>query len=178
MATQGPSTQNLQLTHGEHKPRNVRFPVCIIAPDIDVPMNIGSLFRIADALGIEKLYLTGSSPVPPNPKIRKMSRATEQYVAHEYHASALELVRQLRASGYTIASLEITTQSRDLRELAALKFDKIALIVGSENTGVAQALLDASDFTVHIPMYGQNSSMNLATACAICAFELTRRFAS
>jgi tRNA G18 (ribose-2'-O)-methylase SpoU len=168
--------QNVQLTHAEHTARNVKLPVCIIAPDIEGPMNIGSLFRIADALGIEKLYLTGSSPVPPNPKIRKTSRATEQFVAHEHHASALDLVKQLRGLGYKIVSLEITTHSRDLRELSSLSFDKVALIVGSENTGIAQELLNASDFTLHIPMFGQSSSMNLATACAIGAFELARRF--
>lgn len=174
MASERPG--NVQLTHAQHASGNLKLPVCIIAPDIAVPMNIGSLFRIADALGIEKLYLTGSSPVPPHPKIRKTSRAAEQFVAHAYHASALELVKQLREAGYTIVSLEITTQSRDIRELSSLSFSKVALIVGSENTGIAQELLDASDFTLHIPMFGQSSSMNLATACAIGAFELTRRF--
>lgn len=176
MASERPDRQNVQLTHAEHASQSLKLPVCIIAPDIDSPLNIGSLFRIADALGIETLYLTGSSPVPPHPKIRKTSRATEQFVAHAYHASALKLVKQLRATGYTIVSLEITTHSRDIRSLSSMRFDKVALIVGSENTGIAQALLDASDFTLHIPMLGHSSSMNLANACAIGAFELTRRF--
>ena len=176
MASERPDVQNVQLTHAQHAASDSKLPVCIVAPDIDSPLNIGSLFRIADALGIEKLYLAGRSPVPPHPKIRKTSRATEQFVAHAYHASALELVQQLRAAGYTIVSLEITTHSRDIRSVSSSSFDKVALIVGSENTGVAQELLDVSDFTLHIPMLGRGSSMNLANACAIGAYELTRRF--
>jgi tRNA G18 (ribose-2'-O)-methylase SpoU len=168
--------ENVQRTHASHSRSAHKFPICIVAPDIDVPLNIGSLFRVADALGVEKLYLAGSSAVPPHPRIRKTSRAAEQAVAYEYHAEPLALLLQLRAAGYLIASLELTTHSRDIRQVSSLRYEKIALIVGSENTGVEQALLDASDLTLHIPMFGQNSSMNLATACAIGVFELARRF--
>jgi len=48
MSSERPGTQNVQLTHAEYATRNLKFPVCVVAPDIDVPMNIGSLFRIAD----------------------------------------------------------------------------------------------------------------------------------
>ena len=53
--------------------------------------------------------------------------------------------------------------------------DRVCLVVGAENTGVCQALLDASDATVHIPMRGHNSSMNVANACAIATYEIARR---
>jgi tRNA G18 (ribose-2'-O)-methylase SpoU len=168
--------ENVQRTHAAHSRSAHKLPICIIAPDVADPLNVGSLFRIADALGVEKLYLAGRSPVPPNPRIRKTSRATEQSVPHAYHAAPLALVAQLRAAGYLIASLELSTQSRDIRQASSLRYDKLALIVGSESTGVAQELLEASDLTLHIPMFGQNSSMNLATACAIGVFELARRF--
>jgi tRNA G18 (ribose-2'-O)-methylase SpoU len=151
------------------------FPVCVIAEDLELPVNVGSLFRIADALGVEKLYLTGSSPVPPNRKIRKASRATEQAVPYEYQPSALEVVARLRAVGYTILALELSTCSRDIRTWQPANA-KLALIIGAENRGVSQTLLDAADQTLHIAMCGQNSSMNVSTACAIALFELTRHF--
>lgn len=71
--------QNVQLKHRHHRPLEKRFPVCILAHDMDVPMNVGSLFRIADAFALEAVHLSGKSPVPPNDKIRKTSRATEKY---------------------------------------------------------------------------------------------------
>lgn len=168
--------ENVQLTHGDHRASGRKFPVCFLAHDIDVPMNIGSLFRIADALGIEKIYLSGTSPVPPNPKIRKTSRATEKVVPFHYDKDPLQIIRSLKSQGYKIISLEITSSSIDIRELSLSGDEKICLILGSENTGVMRELLDASDITIHIPMLGQNSSMNVASACSIAAFEIIRSY--
>ena len=50
------------------------------------------------------------------------------------------------------------------------------VIVGSERAGVTQALLDVSDVALRIPMFGRKSSLNLAAACAIAVFELTKNF--
>ena len=172
----GGNPTNTQLRYRDAERCNLKFPVVIVAIDIDSGVNVGSIFRIADALGVSKLYLTGGSPTPPSPKIRKTSRATEKAVSYEYVERATEVIAKLRADGYAIVSLEITTRSTDIRKFDARAFDKLALIVGSENHGVTQPVLDASDHTLHIPMFGQNSSMNLATACAIAVFEITRQF--
>ena len=75
---------NLQLDHREHRARPNRYPLSFLAHDIDAPMNIGNLFRIADAFAVERIYLSGSSPVPPRDLIRKTSRSTEKYVPFSY----------------------------------------------------------------------------------------------
>jgi len=168
--------ENIQLDHSHHHAKAKKYPVCFLAHDIDVPMNIGSLFRIADALGIEKIYLSGTSPVPPNSKIKKTSRSTEKYVPFSYEESPFDLVKRLKSEGYTIISLEITSSSLDIRELSISKSEKACLVLGSENSGVCQELLDTSDITIHIPMLGKNSSMNVATECSIATFEIIRRF--
>lgn len=165
-----------QLNHSQHQPSTQKFPLCYLVHDIDVPMNIGSLFRVADALGVAKLYLTGTTPVPPSWLIRKTSRATEKAVPYEYHHDPLPIVTQLKGEGYTVVALEITSQSQDIRELDIAPQQKICLILGSEKTGVDHALLEQADKIVHIPMHGQNSSMNVAMACAIATFEITRRY--
>lgn len=167
---------NIQLDHLQFRqrfqPQQHRF--CLLAHDIVEALNIGSLFRLADALGMEKIWLTGASALPPDAKIRRTSRATEQYVAHEYRADVLALVAELQAAGYVIICLELTSQSVDVRRLALAVDAPICLIPGSENSGVCQALLDVSEHVVHLPMQGNNSSMNVAMACGIAAFELLR----
>lgn len=168
--------ENIQLDHSQHHAGLTKSPVCFLAHDIDVPLNIGSLFRIADALGIERIYLSGTSPVPPNTKIRKTSRSTEKYVPFSYEQNPLSIVSRLKTLGYQIISLEITSSSIDIRDLTISAKDKICLILGSENTGIGQELLNASDQTVHIPMLGQNSSMNVAMACSIATFEIIRSY--
>jgi len=168
---------NLQLDHCAHRPTATRLPLRLLAHDVGIALNVGALFRIADALGIEHLHLCGSSPRPPDPKIRKAARSADRVVPHSYAIDPLETVATLKAAGYRIVSLELTTASVDLRTLSVASDDRVCLVLGAEKDGVCQALLDASDQTVHIPMRGRNSSMNVANACAIAAYEITRRMA-
>ncbi|MEO1490891.1 MAG: TrmH family RNA methyltransferase [Pseudomonadota bacterium] len=167
---------HVQLDHTHHRPGTRTFPVSVLAHDMDVPMNVGSLFRLADALGIAHLYLTGETPTPPNRKIRKTSRATEDSVAFTYAPDPVAVVTDLRTAGTRIVSLEITSASQHIRRFTQDPAQPICLIVGAENEGVPDALLALSDAVVHIPMYGQNSSMNVAAATAIALFELIKGF--
>ncbi len=166
---------NVQLAHQDHQASGLRFPLVLLAHDIEVHLNIGSLFRIADALGLEKICLSGKSPVPPNPKIRRTSRSCEQFVAFEYASDPMDFVQHYRAAAYRIISLEISSQSRDLSDFRLAPDSKVCLILGAENTGVSQTLLDASDEALHIAMRGQNSSMNVANACAIACYQIVQQ---
>ncbi len=169
---------NTQLTHDDHQPSGLKFPLNIIANDISSPQNVGSLFRLCDALGIEKLFLCGNTPAPPNTKINKISRSTEKYVVFEQQENAVELVSTLKASGALIISLEITSSSLAIASEAFSKAlgdgKEVYLILGSENSGVSEALLALSDITVHIPMFGNNSSMNVISAASIACYQITK----
>lgn len=168
---------NTQLSHREHKQKHTKFPLSIIANDISRPLNVGSLFRICDALGVEKLYLCGNTPTPPNTKISKTSRSSDKHVDFVYCENATELVTKLKASGNYLISLEITHSSLaiDSMEFKSLSENKqpVCLILGSENSGVDKAILALSDVTTHIPMVGNNSSMNVVTAASIACYEIT-----
>jgi tRNA G18 (ribose-2'-O)-methylase SpoU len=142
---------NLQLDHSDHRAA-APLPLRLLAHDVDIALNVGALFRIADALGVEHLHLSGTSPLPPDPKIRKTARSAERHVAWSHATDPLETAAALKAQGWRLVSLELSTLS-----------------------GVCQALLDVSDVTVHIPMRGHNSSMNVANACAIAVYEIARR---
>ena len=171
-------TKNVQLTHADHRPSHKKFPLRIIADDITSPLNVGSLFRLCDALGIEKLYLCGETPLPPNAKINRTSRSTDKFVHYEAHADAETLVSRLKASGALIVALEITSSSIavDAAEFKQVVSNHrpICLIIGAEDAGVSDALLSLSDITTHIPMYGHNSSMNVISAASIACFEIIR----
>jgi len=168
---------NRQLAHSDHRPAGT-LPLRLLAPDVGIASNVGALFRLADALGVEHLHLAGATPVPPDPKIRKTSRSTEHHVAWSYAADALATVAALQADGWRVVALELSTRSVALAELAIAPGQRVCLVVGAESTGVGQALLDVADATVHIPMRGHNSSMNVATACAIAAYDIARRLGS
>jgi tRNA G18 (ribose-2'-O)-methylase SpoU len=170
--------ENIQLRHRDHTATDKKFPLSIIANDINDPLNVGSLFRLCDALGIKKLYLCGSTPVPPNTKINKTSRSTEKYVTYEYQEDVQQLIKQLRVADVLIVSLERTSKSITIDDEAFKKAvstaASVCLIPGSENTGVNEELLSLSDITIHIPMFGHNSSMNVISASSIACFEICK----
>ena len=167
--------QNTQLGHRAHQPTPAMHSLCLLAHDVRRPANVGSLFRLADALGIEKIVLTGHSCSPAHPKARKAARTTEQRVPFVQADDPLPVVAALKQAGYRIVSLEISSGSIDVAQLPVAPGDRICLILGNESAGICQPLLDASDTTVHIPMHGGNSSMNVASACAIAAYVITQK---
>jgi tRNA G18 (ribose-2'-O)-methylase SpoU len=171
------SAANLQLDHSSHRGAGT-LPLRLLAPDVGIAANVGALFRLADALGVEHLHLAGGTPMPPDAKIRRTSRSAERHVDWSYAADPLACVAALRAQGWRVVSLELSTRSIPVDSLPVAAGDRICLVLGAEDAGVSQALLDASDATVHIPMRGHNSSMNVATACAIATYEIARRLVS
>jgi tRNA G18 (ribose-2'-O)-methylase SpoU len=171
-----PPPANVQLDHASHRAAGT-LPLRLLAHDVDLALNVGALFRIADALGVEHLHLTGTSPRPPDPKIRRSARSAERHVAWSHAADPLAVVAQLKAQGWRIVALELSTASVELDAFDVAPGERVCLVLGTENTGVSQALLDAAQATVHIPMRGHNSSMNVANACAIAVYEIGRRVA-
>ena len=171
-STSQSTSSNQQLSHAETSSEDQIFPLSILANNIEIAGNVGSLFRVADALGIEKLYLTGTTQTPPKYKIRKAARSADNHIPYIYEESAVNVIESLKADGYTIVALEITARSENIREFTLSKKEKTCLIIGSENLGISADLLALSDHHIHIPMYGKNSSMNVITSCAIAVHEL------
>ena len=79
----------------------------------------------------------------------------------------------LKGEGFKLIGLEITNTSKALNETDFTKMEKIVLVVGAERTGISPDLLKITDETVHIPIFGQNSSMNVVNALAIALYEIT-----
>lgn len=136
--------------------------------------NIGSLFRIADAFGIEKLIFCGSD-IPFGRKMTKTSRATEKVVKYEICENILNVIASLKKENYSIISLEITDTSKALHSYQFKKDKPLALVIGDENFGVSEDILKLSDAVIHIDMFGQNSSMNVVQAANICLYEMTKQ---
>ena len=164
----------MQLTHYNTNFTKRSFPIVLVCDNVTNAPNIGSLFRISDAFGIEKLILCGEY-IPLGRKMTKTSRATEKVVDFEVFESASEVVENLKSKGYQIISLEITDISKPIHEFKFSMKKPIALIIGDENFGVSEAILNSSDAIIHIDMFGQNSSMNVVQATNIALYEITKQ---
>jgi 23S rRNA (guanosine2251-2'-O)-methyltransferase len=143
---------------------------------------VGAAFRLCDAAGIRQLILAGSTPVPPNSRINKTARSTVRSVPHQYVARASEYLQLLRDAGQYLLALEITDQSQSLFEYTippAVRagHQELVLITGAENQGAPPALLEHCHGSIHLPMFGQNTSMNVTVATGIAVYELLRQMA-
>ena len=164
----------MQLNHYTSKFTKQRFPIVLISDNVSHAANLGSLFRTADAFGIEHLILGGPA-VELGRKFTKTSRATEQSVSFEQVETLSDKIQELKAQNYMLVALEITDNSSPLSELELSKNSKIAFVIGDENHGVSASILEECETVVHIEMYGQNSSMNVVQATSIALYEFTRK---
>jgi len=145
-----------------------RVPISILLDDLMIGQNIGSIFRTADALLLEKIYLYGNSIVPPNKKISKAAHGNERWVPFAIVDDPLKLIHMLKGNSITIISAELARNS-----IPYSRFEyknPVCVIFGNERRGVREDLLKISDIIVHVPMFGMGNSLNVAvTAGIICS---------
>lgn len=131
-------------------------------------------FRLADAFGVEEVWLGGSTPVPPSRKIKKTARSTDQWVPFKHKEDLAASLASARTAGHQLIGVEITTGSIALDTFVKTnKLGPTVLVMGAENAGIQAAVLNILDACVHIPMYGRGSSLNVATALAIALYGWT-----
>ena len=162
-----------QLTHRDLKNKQQKFPISIVCDAIRTPENIGMCFRVAESFGAEKIFLHESSPFIENTKVVKTARNTFNQIECEFYSDFDKKIIILKQLGYTIIGIEITDKSINIQDFIFKNYEKIALILGSERNGISNVSL--TDFTIAIPMYGRNSSMNVIHSLAIVLYEITNQ---
>jgi len=166
-----------QLNHYNTNFKKQKFPITLVCDNITNAANIGSLFRIADAFGIEELIFCGTD-ISLGKRMTKTSRSTEKYVKHKIEEHINGVLEDLKAKNYFLIALEITEKSQELNQFILTTKQPIAIILGDENFGISEDILNIVDAVVHINMYGNNSSMNVAQATSISLYELTKQLNS
>ena len=161
-----------------------RRPMYFILENIYDTYNIGGLFRLADALAIEKMYICGESEIPPNPKIKKASIGTYKVVPWEYRKTAEEAIAEVKTSA-VFAKLNDAKLTAEVKIIAveqaknSIPYQKadysapVALILGNETYGVTEETLKLANQIVEIPMWGINKSLNVIVSAAIVSYWIT-----
>lgn len=166
-----------QLRASKHNPEAqnnvVRNPIYLVIDEVLDTYNIGSLFRLADAVAVEKMYLCGDMEYPPSSRIHKAAVGTEAWVPWEKADSTLEVVQNLKKLGvYTIAV------EQDARAISYSSIDcpfPVAIVVGHETKGISKTVLDCVDAIVEFPMYGINKSFNVWGSAAIMCYKVLEK---
>lgn len=149
-------------------------------------LNIGAIFRTADAVGVAKILLTGATGYPPRHEISKTALGAENIVPWEYFTNPIEAIESVQSNRTgvlqyvppLIIALEQTKKSQNIFDwqIPSKLKNNLILIIGHEREGVEQKLLDLADVHLEIPMFGESAkSLNVATATGIALYELKRK---
>ena len=158
--------------NGEEKEIN-RNPIYIVLDNIIDTYNIGSIFRLADAVAIKKVFICGDSDYPPSSRIHKAAVGTEEWVPWEKKNTTLEVIKKLKNEGVQIIAVEQDKKSIDYKLLTKEKIKfPCAIIIGHETTGVSKIVLDLADLIVELPMFGVNKSFNVWGTAAVVIYKI------
>jgi tRNA G18 (ribose-2'-O)-methylase SpoU len=146
----------------------------LVLDQVRSALNVGSIFRTADAFLVQHLYLCGITACPPHREIEKTALGATASVPWSNHADTLSLVMELKNKGYAVFALEQAKGSISLSEFPAQQ-KPLAIVLGHEMDGVSQAVIDACDGCIEIMQEGTKHSLNVAVCAGIVTWEAFQR---
>ncbi len=169
-----PKDMDITIAKGDGSGEARQIPLLGIVNNLRSAFNVGALIRVAECVGIEKLYLCGYTATPENAKVSKTSMETAGHVAWEYREDAKALIRELQSLGIPVIALETVQQAPSIHEFDFPR--PCAILVGNEALGIEEDLLKMVDRIVQIPVNGWKNSLNVATSFAVTCYEALRQW--
>lgn len=162
-----------RLTPKEYKSAK-RMPVVVVMDNIRSAMNVGSVFRTADAFAAESIVLVGITAQPPHREISKTAIGATQSVDWKYCETIAEALTPLKEAGYKVAVIEQTDTSTSLPDWTMSDDEKWVIVMGNEVEGVSEEALALADIAIELPQYGTKHSLNVSVCAGIVLWELNR----
>jgi len=150
-------------------------PIVIVLDNIRSLNNIGSIFRTADAFRIECIFLCGITAKPPHREIQKTALGATESVEWVYNTETKETIEMLKVKGYKIVAVEQAENSIMLNNFIPGTDEKYAIVLGNEVKGVAQEIVNNSDFCIEIPQFGTKHSFNVTVSNGIVLWDLLQK---
>lgn len=144
---------------------------CVVLDNVRSLSNVGSVFRTSDALGAEKLFLTGITGCPPNRELHKTALGAEESVAWQYFETSLECVRFLKNINYKIVLVEQIENALNLKDFVPISEQKYAYVFGNEVDGISNELLAEADLAIEIPQFGAKHSINISVCVGLVLWQ-------
>lgn len=152
-----------------------KLPLVVVLDNVRSALNVGSIFRTADAFALEQVVLCGITAQPPHREILKTALGSTDSVAWQYFPDTVEAIEQLQKNGYTVLAVEQTTDKIWLQEFQPQLDGKYAFVMGNEVEGVDDQALKLCNGVVEIPQFGTKHSLNVAVAAGIVLWEAQRK---
>lgn len=152
-----------------------KLPLVVVLDNVRSALNVGSIFRTADAFALEQVVLCGITAQPPHREILKTALGSTDSVNWQYFPDTLEAIQWLHQNGYTVLAVEQTSDKIWLQDFSPASGSKYAFVMGNEVEGVDDQALKHCDGVVEIPQFGTKHSLNVAVAAGIVLWEAQRK---
>ena len=140
--------------------------------------NVGAIFRSAAALGVDAVLMTRNSCDPLNRRAVRVSMGSVFLVPWTWldaeDGTAAGTIHKLQEIGFTTAAMALRKDDISIDSPRLKATERLALIMGTEGDGLPDAVIDAADLVVKIPMHHGVDSLNVGNAAAIAFWELRK----
>ncbi len=133
--------------------------------------NVGSIFRLIDAVGFESVVMGGNTPGKGHNQVHKAAMGATEWIPEEKSKNLAETLNQYKADDYLITGIETVADSESYLEFPWPK--KSIVVLGNEEYGLSRDVIKTCDQFVHLPMIGKKNSINVANAFAVIAFHIS-----
>jgi tRNA G18 (ribose-2'-O)-methylase SpoU len=171
MSFEKKSMDELQRMNAEEFQQAEKFPIVLILDNFRSALNVGSLFRSADAFRIEAIYCCGITPLPPHREILKTALGSTESVNWKHFNTTLDAIQEIEQT-HEVWALEQTHNSVPLHTFHSQK--PIALVLGNEVNGVDEEVLKLVKGSLEIEQHGTKHSLNVAVSGGVALFHLTQ----
>ena len=148
----------------------------VILDNIRSVYNVGSIFRTSDALGVNKIYLCGTTPTPidrfgrARQDLVKVALGAEKDINWEYCSDTKEIIKKLKKEKFQIIAVEQDRKSVNFKKVK-LKYP-LAIVIGNEVGGIDKKTLALSHVIAEIPMVGKKESLNVSVSFGIVGYQI------
>ncbi len=148
-------------------------PLILVLDNLRSAFNVGSIYRMAETLRVESVYLCGYTPGSESDGVRKTAMGTENKTSSQRFERLETALSVLREKGVPILALETSPQAKSLYEGSLPS--PCAFVVGNERFGLDFHTLKLCDEIRSIPLIGTKNSLNVASALSVACFEWHRQ---
>ncbi|MCC5806363.1 MAG: RNA methyltransferase [Opitutales bacterium] len=145
----------------------------LLLDNVEDPHNVGAILRSAEVFGFSEVLLPLKGVPEIYPSVAKVSAGAVEHMRIARDCTANRYAMQALERGYHIAALD-AKGAVELREFAARPPDKLLLVIGGEDRGVGQYILNQAHTTLRLDQAGRVNSLNASVAAGIAMFALAR----
>ena len=149
-----------------------KVPLILVLDRITDVRNFGAIARTAECAGVDALVIPLKNSAPVSPDAIKTSAGALYKLAVCRSESLADSLRFLKNSGLKIIA---ATEKAETGYTKAGFDEPIALVIGSEEDGISDDLLNMADLKINIPVLGEIASLNVSVATGIILYEIIRQ---